>query len=164
MKLLMSLITSITIATSYFIPDISQRNTNPRIIDAFILAYDAMYSEDKDLSHHNNIILDMESVYFTDTTHEEREKAIDYFKKYNKQLLNASLFKLQQIGLASDMGQLKLDGVLLMMTEVSADIPDGIIIRGYKWRGPIAAREYKIRLKVIDGNWKVVEVKLLGVA
>ena len=44
---------------------------NPRIIDAFIIAYDAMYSYDimsyekKDTKEY--IILDMESSYFVDT-------------------------------------------------------------------------------------------------
>lgn len=137
----------------------------PRIIDAFILAYDEMYKGDKGLSSRKYIILDMESLYFTDTTYEEREKAIQYFnKKYNKTVLNASLFKLQQIGLANNMGSLKIDGNLLMFTSIEPDGEGGTVVKGYNWVSPVGASEFRIILKIIDGQWKVVESKLLGVA
>lgn len=81
MKLLVSLITTLSLTLNSVPSNLSRQNP-PNLIDAFILAYDAMYTDDK---YHNKdyIILDMESLYFTDTTHEDREKAIAYFKKYN---------------------------------------------------------------------------------
>ena len=160
MKLLVSLITTLSLTLNSVPSNLSRQNP-PNLIDAFILAYDAMYTDDKD---HNKdyIILDMESLYFTDTTHEDREKAIAYFKKYNKTVLNASLFKLQQIGLADKLGQLKISGRLLMLSNVQSDNSQGIVIEGYNWFGPIAASYYRIHLKVVDNNWKIMKVELLG--
>lgn len=160
MKLLVSLITTLSLTLNSVPSNLSRQNP-PNLIDAFILAYDAMYTDDKDHDK-DYIILDMESLYFTDTTHEDREKAIAYFKKYNKTVLNASLFKLQQIGLADKLGQLKISGRLLMLSNVQSDNSQGIVIEGYNWFGPITASYYRIHLKVVDNNWKIMKVELLG--
>ncbi|GFP74831.1 hypothetical protein [Clostridium fungisolvens] len=164
MDRVISLISALSIAFSISTTSVSEFK-QPRIIDAFILAYDEMYKGDSGLSSKKYIILDMESLYFTDTTYEEREKAIQYFtKKYNKTVLNASLFKLQQIGLASNIGSLRIDGNLLMFTSIKPNIDGGIVAKGYNWVSPVGASEFRIMLKIIDGQWKVVESKLLGVA
>ena len=39
----------------------------------------------------------MESLDFAETTPEDRKKMIEHFSKYNKIVLNASLFKLKEI-------------------------------------------------------------------
>lgn len=142
---------------------------NPRIIDAFIIAYDAMYSynimsyEKKDTKEY--IILDMESSYFVDTTYEDRQKMINYFKKYNKEILNLSLFKLKEIRLVDEIGQIKINGEILMFTCVKSDEnSSGIIINGMKYHGPIAAYLYEMKLEVIDNEWKLIEIKEKGVA
>ncbi|WP_300385668.1 hypothetical protein [Clostridium sp.] len=54
-----------------------------------------MYTQEN--FNENYIILDMESYDFASTTYGERKDTIKYFYKYNKSVLNASLFKLQQI-------------------------------------------------------------------
>lgn len=145
------------------------RQENPRIIDAFIIAYDAMYTYDimnyeiEDTKEY--IILDMESSYFSDTTYDDRQKMIDYFKKYNKEILNISLFKLKEIGLADSIGQIKINGDILMFTCVKpSDNSNGIIINGMKYHGPISAYLYEMKLEVIDNEWKLVEIKEKGVA
>lgn len=163
MKLLISLLTTLSIALNTVPCNLSIKYETPRIIDAYILAYDAMYSGDKEPPR-DFIILDMESIYFTDTTYVDREKAIKHFQRYNKPVLNASLFRLQQIGLADKMGQLKINGDLLMITNVTPDNKKGLVIEGSKWFGPIAAYHYRIRFKIINRNWKVVEIKSLGVS
>ncbi|GFZ31969.1 hypothetical protein CSC2_24950 [Clostridium zeae] len=162
METVISLISALSIAFSI---STSNDYKQPRIIDAFILAYDEMYKGDSGLSSKKYIILDMESLYFTDTTYEEREKAIQYFnKKYNKTVLNASLFRLQQIGLASNIGSLRIDGNLLMFTSIEPNVDGGIVVKGYNWVSPVGASEFRIILNIIDGQWKVIESKLLGVA
>lgn len=89
-----------------------------KMIQAYTLAYDAMYSEHP-REGGEYIILDMESLPFTDTTYEERQKTIQYFKnKYNKKILNSSLFKLRQIGLVDEIGNLIINGELLMITNI----------------------------------------------
>lgn len=160
MKLLVSLLTTLSL-TLNSIPFNLSKQTPPKIIDAFILAYDAMYIDAKAYKT-DYIILDMESFYFIDTTHEDRDKAIAYFRKYNKTVLNTSLFKLQQIGLADKLGQLKISGRLLMLTNVQSDNSQGIVIEGYNWGGTLAASIYRIHLKVVDNNWKIMKVELLG--
>lgn len=163
MKQIVTLITAFSIILNPLLQNVDKENNHPRIIDAYILAYDTIYNADKEESK-DYIILDMESIYFTDTTYEDRELAIEHFNKYNKTIANASLFKLQQIGLADKLGRLKINAYLLMLTNVTSDSDDGIIIEGSKWMGPVGAYQYRIRMKIINGKWSVIENKLLGVS
>ena len=124
----MNLLLNIIIASCLFFnsnsDDLSINYQYPRNIDALILAYDEMYNYnnnhfvDKEPLR-NFIILDMESIHFTDTTYEERQKAIKHFEEYGLIVLNASLFKLKEIGLANNLGSIKVDGYLLMITNNS---------------------------------------------
>lgn len=141
-----------------------QTKDNPRIIDAFILAYDSMYTYDNK-NQKDYIILDMESSYFAETTYEDREKMINYFKNYNKDILKASIFKLKEIGLADELTQIKINGDILMFTCVRPNNSgNGIIINGMKYHSPVAAEIYEIKLEVIDNQWKLVDIKQIGVA
>jgi hypothetical protein len=97
-----------------------------------------------------------------DTTHEDREKIIQYFGKYDKTVLNASLFKLQQIGLADKLGGLKISARVLMITNIQSNDSHGIFIEDYNWGGSLAASYYRIHFKVVDNNWKITKVELLG--
>lgn len=137
--------------------------TYPPLIDAYILAYDAMYNGDSEPKKHF-IILDMESNYFVDTSYEERQKVITHFSKYNKHVLNASLFKLKEIGLVNKQGNIIIDGDLLMMTNVYSSGEGNLIIEGTKYHGPIAAYIYKVVLKHDNGHWKIDKLELIGIA
>jgi hypothetical protein len=169
MRLLASLITAAFLSFNVIVPNdavVLNNDTegeHPNIIDAFTLAFDAMYTYmnfNKDY-----IILDMESYDFTTTTYEERQNTINYFNKYNKTVLNASLFKLQQIGLADDFGDLKFNGELLMFTCVKPNPEDsGIIIEGINYVSPIAIHFYTIKLKVENNKWVLKDITLTGVA
>lgn len=163
MKEIIALITTLSIFFNPSVQNLDKENNHPRIIEAIILAYDTMYNADKS-DNRDYIILDMESIYFTDTTYEDREVAIEHFSKYNKTVVNASLFKLQQIGLSDKIGRLKINGFLLMLTNVTSDSDNGIIIEGSKYMGPAGSYQYRIRMKIIDGKWTVIENKLLGIA
>ncbi|WP_368239327.1 hypothetical protein, partial [Clostridium tertium] len=97
--------------------------------------------------------------------YENRQKMINYFKKYNKEILNLSLFKLKEIRLVDEIGQIKINGEILMFTCVKSDEnSSGIIINGMKYHGPIAAYLYEMKLEVIDNEWKLIEIKEKGVA
>ncbi|EOR26359.1 hypothetical protein A500_08291 [Clostridium sartagoforme AAU1] len=151
------------------VSNVKIKQDNPRIIDAFILAYDAMYTYD--IIHYKNgytkdyIILDMESADFSETTYDDRQKMINHFKRYNKKILNASIFKLKEIGLADEMTQIAINGDILMFTCVRPDEnSNGIIISGMKYHGPISAYIYEMKLDVIDNEWKLIEIKEKGVA
>ncbi|WP_139259304.1 hypothetical protein [Clostridium intestinale] len=146
------------------VPANSPRQTgSDDIINAYVLAYEAMYTGDNE-KRRDYIILDLESVYFTDTTYEQRQQAIEYFKKFNKPVLSASLFKLQEIGLADKRGEINKISADLLMITCAQPYTDGMIIEGYKWTGPIAAYQYKIYLKFIDNKWKIEKVDLLGIS
>lgn len=162
MNYLYSIITSLMIIT---MPINLNDVKSPKIIDALIQSYDAMYNGGIKSSNYNKdyIVLDMESLVWVDTTYDERQKAIKYFKKYDKTVLSASLFHLQQIGLADKLGQLKLNGVLLMVYRIYSN-ESKLYIEGYKWIGPIAAEKFLVTLKVENGTYKVMEIKSLGVA
>ena len=163
MKFLLSVITAINIATNVVPINTSIQKERPKLIDAYILAYETMYTANTEPPK-DYIILDMESIHFTDTTYEERESAIQYFnKKFNKQIVNASLFKLQQIGLADKSGALKINAHLLMFTNVES-IDKGIVTEGYKWVGPVAAYKYRVSVQYIDDKWQVTGLDSLGVA
>ncbi|MFU7517816.1 hypothetical protein, partial [Clostridium sp. HCS.1] len=80
-----------------------------RIIDAYILVYDSIYNQPESIKG-DYIILDMESYFFAETTYEDRQKMINNFNKYNKVIVNSSLFKLKEIGLVVKLGNLRLNG------------------------------------------------------
>lgn len=163
MRLILSLFTSLalTLSTLQIIP--KEERVDDRLIDLFIMAYDIMYKDTTDLPD-DYIILDLESTEFIDTTYEDRQKAIEHFKKYNKKVLNASLFKLQQIGLADETGSLQIRGCLLTMTCIQPDEDGGVIIEGYKWVTPVGAYIYKLKFKVVDGKWKFIKIISHGIA
>lgn len=37
-----------------------------------------------------------------------------------------------------------------------------LVSESYNWFGPIAASYYRIHLKVVNNNWQIVKVELLG--
>lgn len=51
-----------------------------------------------------------------------------------------------------------------MLTNVQSNNSQGIVIEAYNWFSTIAASYYRIHLKVLDNNWKVMKVELLGVS
>ena len=161
----MNLLLNIIIASCLFFnsnsDDLSINYQYPRNIDALILAYDEMYNYnnnhfvDKEPLR-NFIILDMESIHFTDTTYEERQKAIKHFEEYGLIVLNASLFKLKEIGLANNLGSIKVDGYLLMITNISSNEAGETIVEGSKYHSPVGSYQYKVTLKVINNAWSVI--------
>lgn len=164
MKIILSLMVVLSPAfNNILIKTINTEVNRPPSIDAIILAYDSMHTADKDPLR-DYIILDMESIFFTDTTYEERKKVIEYFEKYNKPVLNASLFKLQQIGLANKMSELKINGELLMFSDIYPDDSAGIVFEGWKYYGPLGAKKYRIKLRVVNNKWSVIDVESIGVA
>ena len=163
MKLLISIITAFNLITNT--STLTEPNTTKfsNLIDVYILAYDTMLTgiNEPILDY---IILDMESIYFKDITYEDRQKAIQYFQKYNKPVLNASLFKLQQIGLADKLSNLKLKGTLLMMTNIEVSENNAMIIEGYRYHSPTGAARFRVTLKEKDDKWKVDKVDLVSVS
>jgi hypothetical protein len=135
----------------------------PPLIDAYILAYDAIYNGDNQPKK-NFIILDMESNYFVDTTYEERQKAINHFSKYNKPVLSASLFKLKEIGLANKRDSIIINGDLLMMTHVYSEDAVSIVIEGSKYCSETCAYSYRVKLNINSGSWQIEKIEELGVA
>ncbi|MGL5085703.1 MAG: hypothetical protein ACRC68_08320, partial [Clostridium sp.] len=72
MKLVLSLLSSLFFLVNTNSINLNLENKTPKIIDAFKLAYDSIYTADIFFDR-EYIILDMESIYFVDTTYEERE-------------------------------------------------------------------------------------------
>lgn len=162
MKLMINLVTT-AILTFNLIAPCTKEEPHPRIIDAFILAYDAMYKA-PDNFNKDYIILDMDSSDFAETTYEDRKKMMEYFKKYNKTVLNASIFRLKEIGLADSYGSLKINGLLLMFKCIKPNNSSGIIIEGIKYVSPTAANLYDIYLEVENNKWVLKSIKSTGVA
>jgi hypothetical protein len=54
--------------------------------------------------------------------------------------------------------------VFNIATSIEPDGDGGTVVKGYNWVSPVGASEFRVVLKIIDGQWKVVESKLLGVA
>lgn len=158
MNLFLSLILSLTLNCNFHLSTYS-----PPLIDAYILAYDAMYNGDN-APKKDFIILDIESNYFENTTYEERQKVINHFNKYNKHILNASLFKLKEIGLANKRGDIIINGDLLTMNCVSSNGEGNLIIEGIKYHSMVSASLYRITLKAYEGSWIIEQIEDLGVA
>ena len=96
---------------------------------------------------------------------EDRKKMIEHFSKYNKIALNASLFKLKEIGLANQFGNLKINAMILMVKNITPIASDsGIKIEGIKYVSPIAINYYDIYLVVKNGNWVLKSIELTVVA
>lgn len=138
-------------------------NTNPPLIDAYIQAYNIIYNYDKEPKK-DFIILDTESIYFVDTTYQERQQLISSFNKYNKTIINSSLFKLKEIGLVNKNGTILINGDLLMITNVSSNEDNSLIIEGSKYHSSTAAYFYKVTLRDKDGIWEIQDIQEQGVA
>jgi len=160
MKLLISLITVFQLVTITAPFKVSRQNEGMGIIEPLILAYDAMYTGNKE-PEKDYIILDMESLFFTDTTVEDRQKAIQYFQKYNKTVLNASVVTLQQIGLADSVGELKINAHLLMLSKVDSVSLGNLVIEGYKWFSPNSYTHFRVGIEKVNNKWKVTKVDIL---
>ncbi len=165
MKSLLSIITtSIFIFNTIFI-NINTENIYPRIIDAYILAYDAIYNQPENFKV-DYIILDMESYFFADTTYEDRQKMINHFNKYNKVIVNSSLFNLKEIGLVDDLGNITLKNSELLMIDCIdyTSYDNGIIIKALNYKSPISAKFYTIKLTIENNEWILKSITLDGVA
>lgn len=58
-------------------------------------------------------------------------------------MLNASLFKLKEIGLANQFGNLKINSMILMIKNITPIASDSRIkIEGIKYVGPVAINYY----------------------
>lgn len=158
MNILLCLILSLNLNFNFHSYTVS-----PPLIDAYILAYDAIYNGDSEPKK-DFIILDMESNYFVDTNYEERQKLVEHFNKYNKQVLNASLFKLKEIGLTKENGTIIINGDLLTITNVYSNSEENLIIEGTKYYSSLAAYSYRITLKNDNGKWKIENIEGLGIA
>ena len=163
MRVLTSLITASFLLFNTMVSNTSTEDYYPKIIDAFQLAYDAMYNGDN-APKKDFIILDMESFYFLDTTYEDRMKLIEHFKKYGKKVLNASSVKLKEIGLIDENGNIIIDGDLLMMTNVYSKGEGNLVIEGTKYHSLIAAYLYRITFKRDKGPWEIEKIEDVGVA
>ncbi|MNN92916.1 hypothetical protein D3C81_2112730 [compost metagenome] len=71
---------------------------------------------------------------------------------------------MQQIGLADEIGNLKMKGTLLMMTSVQSGEKQELIVEGYKYYGPVGAARFKITLNVINDKLQVIKVDLLSIS
>ncbi|SCK04432.1 Uncharacterised protein [uncultured Clostridium sp.] len=162
MKVLTSLITASFLLFNRMISN-NTKDNYPKLIDAFELAYDAIYNGDNG-PEKDFIILDMESFYFLDTTYEEKMKLIEHFKKYGQKVLNASSVKLKEIDLIDENGTIIIDGDLLMMTNVYSKGEGNLVIEGEKYHSPVAAYLYRITLKRDKGPWEIEKIEDLGVA
>ncbi|MPQ44939.1 hypothetical protein [Clostridium tarantellae] len=166
MKLSINLLSVFILFNSLCLEEIFNMNfEKPRMIDAYTLVYEKMYSDHSKESG-EYIILDMESLPFTNTTYEERQNTIQYFKKkYDKKILNSSLFRLQQIELADRIGNLNINGQLLMITNISSnEDTEGIIVNGINYISPVSARLYTIKLDIIDEKWIITSFHMNGIA
>lgn len=164
MQLLLSILTSSLFIFNTVSINKNIENISPIIIDAYILAYDAMYNESENFEV-DYIILDMESYFFSDTSYEDREKMINHFRKYDKVIVNSSLFSLKEIGLVDNIGNLKLNGEILMIDCIDyTSYDNGIIIKALNFKSPIGAKFYTIKLAIENNSWVLKSITLDGVA
>ncbi|WP_288222198.1 hypothetical protein [uncultured Clostridium sp.] len=164
MKSLLSIFTTsiLIITTINFNNNI--KTTPPKIIDAYILAYDSMYSQSDNLKI-DYIILDMESHFFSDTSYEDRQKMINHFNKYDKTIINSSLFNLKEIGLADNFGNIKINGELLMLDCIDYNSYDNnLVIKAIIYKSPISAKFYTIKLSIQNNEWVLKYINLDSVA
>ena len=164
MKSLLSIFTTsiLIITTINFNNNI--KTTPPKIIDAYILAYDSMYSQSDNLKI-DYIILDMESHFFSDTSYEDRQKMINHFNKYDKTIINSSLFNLKEIGLADNFGNIKINGDLLMLDCIDYNSYDNnLVIKAIIYKSPISAKFYTIKLSIQNNEWVLKYINLDSVA
>ncbi|WP_066889428.1 hypothetical protein [Clostridium nigeriense] len=164
MKSLLSIFTTsiLIITTINFNNNI--KTTPPKIIDAYILAYDSMYSQSDNLKI-DYIILDMESHFFSDTSYEDRQKMINHFNKYDKTIINSSLFNLKEIGLADNFGNIKINGELFMLDCIDYNSYDNnLVIKAIIYKSPISAKFYTIKLSIQNNEWVLKYINLDSVA
>lgn len=161
MNTLLSLILSLSLSFNTTNMMEANDSRHPAFIDAIILAYDAIYTGDNE-PRKDFIILDLESQYFVDTNYEERQKVIEHFNKYDKHVLSASLFKLKDIGLVDKLGNILINGDLLMITQLYSNKENNLVIEGMKYHSIVGAYIYRITLNHSEDQWKIEKNQVLG--
>lgn len=114
------------------------------------------------------IAIDMNTKFFDNISQNGRKEILSNFKKYDKKIINESLDSLKEKGLADKFGNLLSDknisGLLLSITTVNITRDNEIIIEGNYYESPIAGKGFVSTLKKIDGEWKLINTKLLYIS
>lgn len=128
-------------------------NPKDRLEDVYNAALDSFMNLDQGLnSDMKYIAIDTKSLK---GINEENKKAIiEHFKKYNVEVMDASIDDLKEKGLFNK-ETLSLQGILLSVSKFEKKSDAKIIIEGSKYRSGLGAIGVKCTVVYKDGLWKV---------
>lgn len=128
----------------------------------YIVALEALIEEDEGLNGGMKFIA-INTKTIPGITDSEKKIILDYFKKYNVEVMDADFETLKGMGLF-DENTMSLEGILLSFEEVDKKIGNKIVIKCEKYRSGLGAIGLEITVKHKDGKWEVIKLKGLWIS
>lgn len=157
MKKLAALILIIVVSAALF-----GCSTEKDMADIYSVGLDSFMPLDDGLNDNIEFIaIDTETL--TDASKADQAKVLNYFKKYDLPVMDASMDDLKAKGLF-DEKTLSLKGLLLKVEKMETTITGNVVIEGSKFRSGLGAIGVKTVLEAKDGKWQVKESEITWIS
>jgi len=131
------------------------------ITQAYIMALEAILQEDPGLNRDMKYIA-IDTKTLDDIAQIDREYILEYFKKYHKEILDASMEDLKKKGLF-DEETLSIEGVLLTFEKINIKT-NKLTIEGSKFKSGLGAIGMECIIKKVNNEWQLEESKMLWIS
>ncbi|GAA0122533.1 MAG: hypothetical protein KID00_11745 [Clostridium argentinense] len=132
-------------------------------INIYNLTFDTLVSCYDDLNDIDYIAIDMNNKFFSEFGKEDKDKILDYLKKYNKTVMNKSLKDLNKEGFTDKFNRLNgnnKNGLFINIVDYKCK-NNKIFIEAALYKGPFSVKGVKIVINNKDGRWNLESNRLI---
>lgn len=129
--------------------------TQDEWIDVYKIALESFIPENG-IADIDYIAIDLNAKFYDKISDKGKQETLNYFKKYDVQVFNASADTLKQKGLANEYGELFYngkEGILLEIEQIDSVSDSLVVMSGYWYVGLIAARGATTYINFKNGEW-----------
>lgn len=141
----------------------SDKSAKPQdnLAEIYRIALDSFMPLDEALNHDMKYIaIDGDTLKNIDK--DGKNSIMDYFKKYNVDVMDASLEDLKEKGLFNK-GR-GIDGILLSISEIKVESDDRVMVEGSKYRSPLGAIGVECVIVYKDDKWQLENSKITWIS
>jgi len=133
-----------------------------RLVEIYIVAFESVIQEDEGLNFGMKYI-SIDTDVTNDLTEEEQKVLLNYFKKYNVEIMNLSFEDLRSKGMF-DENTLSLEGILLGVEDTKKRTDKEVIIEVTKYRSGLRAIGMEYTLEYINNKWEIKQKRMLWIS
>lgn len=133
-----------------------------RLVEIYIVAFESAMQEDKGLNSGMKYI-SIDTEVTDDLTEEEQKVLLDYFRKYNVEIMNLSFEDLRSKGMF-DENTLSLEGILLEVEDIKKRTDKEVIIEVTKYRSGLGAIGMEYTLEYINNKWEIKQKRMIWIS